>query len=143
MSCSRNIVLEPNTTQRILIDISFCFSSKYLAKMYSHSSLSLCSIECKSGVIDSDFRGNVNVILHNLSNRQVEFEMGDGIAQVAFLKSKLPQLIEVSKFDNVLQKETIKVFVQLKRKRQRQILQIIIFLNKYQTISSGTRGMFL
>ena len=69
--------------------------------------------------------------------------MGDGIAQVAFLKSKLPQLIEVSKFDNVLQKETIKVFVQLKRKRQRQILQIIIFLNKYQTISSGTRGMFL
>ena len=30
--CSRNIVLEPNTTQRILIDIGFCFSSKYLQK---------------------------------------------------------------------------------------------------------------
>ena len=30
--CSRNIVLEPNTTQRILIDIGFCFSSNILQK---------------------------------------------------------------------------------------------------------------
>ena len=75
--CSRNIVLEPNTTQRILIDIGFCFSSKYFAKVYFHSSLSLHSIECEGGVIDSDFRGNMNVISHNLSNKQVEFETGD------------------------------------------------------------------
>ena len=52
---SRNIVLEPNTNQRIPIDIGFCLSSKYFATIYSRSSLSLRSIECGGGVIDSDF----------------------------------------------------------------------------------------
>ena len=59
---SRNIVLEPNTTQHIPIDIGFCFSSKYFAKIYSRSSLPLHSIECGGGVIDSYFDRNVNVI---------------------------------------------------------------------------------
>ena len=63
---SRNVVLEPNSNQHIPIDIGFCFSSKYFAKIYSRSSLSLRSVEFGGGAINSDFRGNVNVILHNL-----------------------------------------------------------------------------
>ena len=65
-------------------------------------SLSLRSIECGGGVIDSDFRGNVNVILHNLSNKQVKLETGDRILEVVFPKYKSPQLIEVSNFDDVI-----------------------------------------
>ena len=100
--CSRNIVLELSTTQRIPTDIGFCSSSKYFAKIYSCPSLSLRSIECGGGVIDSDFRGNVNIILHNLSNKQVKLETGDRILEVVFPKYKSPQLIEVSNFDDVI-----------------------------------------
>ena len=76
------------------------FFEQYFAKVYFHSSLSLHSIECEGGVIDSDFRGNMNVISHNLSNKQVEFETGD--RQVVFRKCKSPQLTEVSNFDDVI-----------------------------------------
>lgn len=73
---SRNIILETKTTQRIPIVIGFCFLNKYFTKIYSCSNLSLCSVECGGGVIDSDFGGNVNVILHNHSHKQVELETG-------------------------------------------------------------------
>ena len=48
------------------------------------------------------FCGNRNAILHNLSNKQIEFETGDRIVQVVFQKCKSPQLIEVSNFDDVI-----------------------------------------
>ena len=50
----------------------------------------------------SRFRRNGNAILHNLSNKQIEFETGDRIVQVVFQKCKSPQLIEVSNFDDVV-----------------------------------------
>ena len=62
--------------------------------------MSLRSIECGGDVIDPDFRGSVNVILYNLSDKQVEFETGDIIAQVVFRKLKSAQLIEVSDFND-------------------------------------------
>ena len=36
------------------------------------------------GILDSDYRGNVRVILHNLSNNRIEINAGDLIAQVLF-----------------------------------------------------------
>ena len=99
---SRNVGPEPNSNQQIPIDIGFCFLSKYFAKIYSHSSLSLRSIEYGGGAINSDFLGNVNVILHNLSDKDVEFETDGRIAQVVFQKCKSPQLIEVSDFNDFI-----------------------------------------
>ena len=48
----------------------------------------------------SDFPGNVRVVLHNLSNKQVEHETDNRIAQVVFQKVKSPVLLEVSDFNN-------------------------------------------
>ena len=50
--------------------------------------------------IDSDYRENVKVILPNFSNKRVEFNNGDCIAQILFKKKDLPKFIEVSNFDN-------------------------------------------
>ena len=38
------------------------------------------------GVTDSDYRGNISIILTNLSQRTFEIETGDRIAQFMFLK---------------------------------------------------------
>ena len=68
---ARNIVLEPHSTQCVETDIGLYFSKRFFAKIYSCSGLSSCSIESGADVNDSDFRGNVGAILHNLSNRQI------------------------------------------------------------------------
>ena len=77
---TRNIVLEPHSTQCIENDIGLCFSKRFFAKIYSHCGLSSRSIESSAGVIDSDFRGNVKVVLHNLRlhrTAQIVFQKGE------------------------------------------------------------------
>lgn len=59
-------------------------------------------IEPGACVIDSDFRGNVKVVLHNLFDRQAEFETGDRTAQVVFKKVECPTFSEVSNFDDFI-----------------------------------------
>lgn len=72
----------------------------YVAKIYPRSSLLIRSIETGAGAVDSDYRRTIKVVLHNLSNKQVEFNIGDIIAQVIFEKIALPILDEVNKFSD-------------------------------------------
>ena len=49
----------------------------------------------RGGMIDSDFRRNVCVILSNFSSRGVEFNAGDRIAKAIFQKMEDPDFVEV------------------------------------------------
>ena len=82
---ARNVVLEPASTRSVETDIGFCFYNKYVAKIYPWLSVSLKSVLVGGGILDSDFRGNVRVILHNFSANRVEFNTGDRIAQVRII----------------------------------------------------------
>ena len=73
----------------------FKFSSKYAHRIYLLSSMSLKGVVLGGGVVDLDFRGNIAELLTNTSDRIVEIEVGDRIAQVFFLK------IEYVKFEEV------------------------------------------
>lgn len=52
------------------------------------------------GVVDSNYRGNTQVIMTNLSDRTIEFETGDRIAQVPFMTKEEAELEEVSSLDD-------------------------------------------
>lgn len=52
------------------------------------------------GTIDSDYRGEIGVILINLSNKPYIINKGDRIAQMVFLNYEKVELIEVEKLDN-------------------------------------------
>ena len=93
-------VLEPGATGSVEMDIGFCFSEMYLAKIYPRSTMSLKSIFLGGGILDPDYKGNVRAILHNLSNNRIEINAGDRIAQVLFRKQKPLRFVEVSIFDN-------------------------------------------
>ena len=60
----------------------------------------LRSIHLGGGIIDSDYRGNVMVILINLFDRRVEFNAGDTIAQVLFQKKEDVDFVEALSFDD-------------------------------------------
>lgn len=97
---ARNVIIEPYSTLRVKTDLAFNFSKKYFAKIYSRSELSSCSIETGVGVVDSDYRGKVKVVLHNLCNKQAELDVGDMVAQVVFQKVEFPILEEASDLDS-------------------------------------------
>ena len=110
-------VLEPGATRSVETDIGFCFSEKYVAKIYPRSSISLKSILIGGRILDSDYRRSVRVILHNLSNNKTEINVGDCVAQILFQKKRnLQQSLKFQVFISLPQKEVTRALDQRKYK---------------------------
>ena len=56
-------------------------------------------IDVGAGVIDSDYRGELGVVLFNFSNEDFCINMGDRIAQLVFEKIKTPEIKEVDELE--------------------------------------------
>ena len=84
--------------------IGFSFSKKYFAKIHPRYGLSSRSIETGVGILDSNYRGNVKVVLHNLPNKQVKFDVVDRILQVVFERVQSFILEEVSEFKDTTER---------------------------------------
>jgi dUTP pyrophosphatase len=54
-------------------------------------------IDVLAGVVDSDYRGELKVVLHNLGDRPVEFQTGDRIAQLIIEKISRPMIEFISR----------------------------------------------
>lgn len=52
------------------------------------------------GTIDADYRGEVGVLLVNLSNQDFVVESGERIAQLVIAKHETPELIEVNQLSD-------------------------------------------
>ena len=85
---AHSLNLLPGETKATEIDIGMKFSKKYACRLYPRSGLSLKPLTLGGGVIDSDFRGIISVILTNLSREIVNIEQGNRIAQILFLKKE-------------------------------------------------------
>lgn len=75
----------------------------YEAQVRSRSGLAIKQgLVCLNspGTIDADYRGEVKVILINLSNEKVTINNGDRIAQIIFQKIEQVDLIQVDVLDS-------------------------------------------
>ena len=62
--------------------------------------MSLKLVFLGGGVVYSDYRDNISVILTNFSSWNINIERGYRIAQMIFLKKEEVDFIEVEKFDD-------------------------------------------
>ena len=72
---------------------------KYVGRLYRRSGLSCKPVILGGGVIDSDFRRIACLILTNLSQRVIEIETGDRIAQMLFFRKEEAEFVEVDELD--------------------------------------------
>ena len=61
------------------------------------------SVTLGGGVLDSDFRGIISVILTNHSKKTINIELGNRIAQMMFLKKVKVDFVEVDELDETEQ----------------------------------------
>ena len=66
-------------------DLAFAIPSGYVGVIKSRSSMALRCLDVEAGVIDSDYRGNVQVLLHNCSAQPIAVDKGSKIAQLLVL----------------------------------------------------------
>ena len=97
------VTVEPQQSFVFPTGIAIALSDGCAAFVYARSGLSvkfgLIPKNCV-GVIDSDYRGEIRVCLHNLSDRAYTVNPGDRIAQMVIAPVLLPQLVETDELEN-------------------------------------------
>ena len=80
-----SFALAPMQRKLIKLGISTEFAPSVMAQIWPRSGLSMrVGVDTMAGLIDSDYRGEVGVVLINLGDQHVEFKAGDAIAQMVF-----------------------------------------------------------
>lgn len=78
--------LLPNQTKLIPTSLFLELDKNIEAQVRPKSSISAKGILVHFGTVDSDYRGEVQVVMQNLNQHGVEFEAGQKIAQIVFSK---------------------------------------------------------
>ena len=93
---------KPGETKMIHTGIAVEIPEGYAGLVYARSGIATkrgLAPANKVGVIDSDYRGEVMVSLHNHSNEEQEITDGERIAQMVIARHEQPQLIPVTILD--------------------------------------------
>ena len=94
---SVNITIKSGKWALIKTGLSFSFSKKYEIQIRPRSGLALkygITILNTPGTIDSDYRGEIQVIVINLGDEDFDIKVGDRIAQAVLCKVKRAKLKE-------------------------------------------------
>ena len=84
----KSITIKPKTSSLIPTGISIAFSKEYEIQIRPRSGLAVknnISVLNTPGTIDSDYRGEIKIIIYNHGNDDFEINNGDRIAQMVLV----------------------------------------------------------
>lgn len=90
------ILMVPNETALVPTGIAIETSPGYCWQIWDRSGMGAKGIHRFAGLIDSDYRGEFKIVLHNASNKAYKIEKGDRIAQIVLLPIVHAEFEEVS-----------------------------------------------
>lgn len=96
--------LLPNQTKLIPTSLYLELDTNIEAQVRPKSSISAKGILVHFGTVDSDYRGEVQVVMQNLNDFGVEFEAGQKIAQIVFSKKTDVELEQTEDISNNTQR---------------------------------------
>lgn len=92
------LIIKPNKRAAIRTGVKMEIPEGYVGLVWDKSGLALNDgIKTMAGVIDSGYRGEIKIVLINLSNQDFEIKKGQKIAQMLIQKIEHPE-IEIAEF---------------------------------------------
>jgi dUTP pyrophosphatase len=98
-SCGEHVVL-PGHTAKIPIGVAFEIEEGYVGLIWDKSSIASKGIITSGGVIDAGYRGEVSVVLQNVTTEPYTFEHGQKVAQMIIQKVEFPNIVEASELSD-------------------------------------------
>ena len=101
-SCEEEIIIQPGETRLIHTGIVMEIPDGYVGLIYARSGIATkrgLAPANKVGVIDSDYRGEIMVALHNHSNSAAKIEAKERIAQIVITPYLAVNFAEVDELD--------------------------------------------
>jgi len=80
-----SVEILPSSFKAIRTGVHLAIPLGYVGLVRDRSSVALRGAACTAGVIDASYRGEVKVVMHNLSSETLQFAPGDRIAQILLL----------------------------------------------------------
>ncbi len=94
-----NFVLKSGERKICQTGIGMAIPEGYVGLIWDKSGIaSKGGVKTMGGVIDSGYRGEIGIILQNLSQEEYNIKSGDKIAQIIIQKVENPEIEEVDEF---------------------------------------------
>ena len=101
-----DVKIAPMTRQLVPTGICIAIPSGHYGRIAPRSGLAVkYLLDIGAGVIDSDYRGEILVLLLNNSSKTFQVNKGDRIAQIIFEKISSPQIAVVKELDKTVRGE--------------------------------------
>ena len=104
LKTTRPFKLLPQQVKLIPTSLFLELDKNIEAQVRPKSSISAKGILVHFGTVDSDYRGEVQVVMQNLNDYGVEFERGQKIAQIVFSKKTDVELEQTEDIENNTQR---------------------------------------
>ena len=99
-------VLQPNRRELISTGIAMAIPQGNVGLIWDRSGMAANhGIKSMGGVIDSNYRGEIKVILHNLTDKPFSIEKGMRIAQILIQRVEQKEILEVEELDDSIRGE--------------------------------------
>ena len=98
-ACGEHIVA-PHGQASIPVGVAFEIEKGYVGLIWDKSSLGSKGIKTLAGVIDAGYRGEIHVIVHNLTDTPYLFEHGHKAAQMLIQKVEFPEIVEAEELSD-------------------------------------------
>lgn len=92
---SQGLIIEPGVTVPVPTGVAMEFPSTHGALVEDRSGLAVKGITTLAGVIDPGYRGEILVVVTNLSASALEVKPGDRIAQLRIVRRIEAEFVEV------------------------------------------------
>lgn len=102
----RSLLIAAGEREMVPTGLAMAIPNYHYGRVAPRSGLAVKKgLDVMAGVIDSDYRGEVKVVLVNLSNQDVIIDEGDKIAQLIIEKVSLPNVIAVETLSETIRGE--------------------------------------
>lgn len=95
-----NHTVEPHQTLMIPTGVALEIENGYVGLIWDKSSIGGKSIKTLGGVIDAGYRGEIHVMVNNLSDKSYTFEHDHKVAQILIQKIEFPDIEEVEELSD-------------------------------------------
>lgn len=97
--------INPHETLFVPTGIACEIEEGYVGLIWDKSSIGAKSIKTLGGVIDAGYRGDIKIMIHNLSDEAYTFSHGHKVAQMIIQKVEFPDIEEVTELSDSLRGE--------------------------------------
>ena len=106
LSATESVIIPPSERRTVATGIAIAIPSGSVGLIWDRSGLAAKQgIKSMGGVIDANYRGEIKVILHNLSKEPFTVEKGMRIAQLLIQPVQQKEIVEVQELEETERNE--------------------------------------